>query len=82
MNLLFHTHLLYANMCIKANYNIIWRINNATNNVGMAIIIPYKENCLKDNFTSWSFTSPVNMIPANAPIGVKKAPMLEPIIKA
>ena len=52
----------------------------ATNNVGIEIIIPYLIKLRKLYFTSCLLTKSVNIIPANAPIGVKHAPILEPII--
>ena len=61
-------------------YNVINNSNKATDNVGIAIINPYLIKLTKLYLTSWLLTKSVNIIPANAPIGVKKAPILEPMI--
>ena len=57
-------------------------MNKATVIVGMETIDPYfiKSRKLKRMFCL--FTSEVNIIPARAPIGVKNAPILLPIIEA
>ena len=43
-------------------------------------MIPYLINVTKENFTSCFFAKSINIIPANAPIGVKNAPKFDPII--
>lgn len=55
-------------------------INNDTNNVGIEIIDPYFINVLKENSISCLWTKSVNIMPAKAPTGVRKAPRLDPII--
>ena len=50
--------------------------------VGKAITEPYFMKCLKVKFTPCSSNRFVNMIPARAPIGVRKAPILLPTIEA
>ena len=57
-------------------------IDKAIVMTGKEITTPYLMKSINVNLTSFSFTSPVNIIPAKAPIGVKKAPMLLPIIEA
>ena len=47
---------------------------------GIDIIIPYFVKVLKLYFTFCLLTKSVNIIPAKAPIGVKKAPILDPMI--
>ena len=64
----------------KEFYNVINNSNKATDNVGIAIIKPYLIKLTKLYLTSCLLTKSVNIIPANAPIGVKKAPILEPMI--
>lgn len=54
---------------------------NPTVIVGIAIIAPYLINVINENLISYLFNSEENMIPAKAPIGVRKAPILEPIIE-
>ena len=61
-------------------YNVINNSNKATDNVGIAIINPYLIKLTKLYLTSCLLTKSVNIIPANAPIGVKKAPIFEPMI--
>ena len=48
--------------------------------VGKAIMAPYLMKSINVNLTLFSFTKEENIIPASAPIGVKKAPILLPII--
>ena len=50
--------------------------------VGMAMRTPYFTKSRKENFTSYFRSNDENMMPAKAPIGVKKAPMLLPMIEA
>ena len=50
--------------------------------IGKEIITPYLTNCPNEYFTPCLFTKFVNIIPARAPIGVKKAPILLPMIEA
>ncbi len=57
-------------------------IARATVITGIEITTPYLMKSRNVNLTLFSFTSPENMIPAKAPIGVKKAPMLLPMIEA
>lgn len=52
----------------------------ATVIVGKEMISPYLEKSKNENLTSYFFNKEENMIPAKAPIGVKKAPILLPII--
>ena len=59
-----------------------YRINIAVVIVGIANIAPCLIKSRKENFTSYSFNNEINMIPAKAPIGVRKAPMLLPMIEA
>ena len=49
---------------------------------GKEIIAPYFIKSKNVYFVSCSFTRLVNIIPANAPVGVKKAPILLPTIEA
>ena len=49
---------------------------------GMETIAPYFTKDAKENFTPWSWSWLVHMMPANAPVGVKKAPRFEPITDA
>ena len=46
---------------------------------GTATVAPYFTKRIKEKGTPWSWSWPVHMIPARAPVGVKKAPRLEPI---
>ena len=48
----------------------------------MEIIAPYFMKSKNENRTLFSFTNPENTIPASAPMGVKNAPMLLPIMEA
>ena len=48
---------------------------------GIAIIAPYFIKVINENLISYLFNNDVNMMPAKAPIGVKKAPIFEPIIE-
>ena len=57
-------------------------VNNATVITGIELITPYFTKSKKEYFVSCSEISVVNMIPAKAPVGVKKAPMLLPTIEA
>ena len=50
------------------------------NIVGTEITIPYLIKSAKVYFISCFLSKDVHIIPANAPTGVKKAPMFEPII--
>ena len=50
--------------------------------VGRDITTPYFIKSINENFTSCSFNKLVNIIPASAPIGVKKAPKLLPMMEA
>ena len=50
--------------------------------VGIATTTPYFKKSRNVNFTSRFFKSPVNIIPASAPTGVRNAPMLLPITDA
>ena len=61
-------------------YNTINKPNNAIEAVGIAIITPYLTKSRNENLTSYLLSNEVNIIPAKAPIGVKNAPMLLPII--
>ena len=58
------------------------KLINATNRVGIAIITPYFVNVKKLNLTLFCLSIDNHIMPANAPIGVKKAPMFVPIIDA
>ena len=49
--------------------------------VGNVIIAPYLIKVINENLISYLFTSEENIIPANAPIGVKNAPILLPMIE-
>ena len=49
---------------------------------GRETITPYLTKSRNVNLTLFSFTKEENIIPAKAPIGVKKAPILLPIIEA
>ena len=49
---------------------------------GIEIKDPYFMKSKNVNLTLLSFTKPENMMPANAPMGVKKAPILLPMIEA
>ena len=57
-------------------------VNNATVITGIELITPYFIKSKKEYFVSCSEISVVNIIPAKAPVGVKKAPMLLPTIEA
>lgn len=57
-------------------------IANATVMTGKETIRPYSTKSKNVNFTLLCLTKSENIIPANAPIGVKNAPMLLPIIEA
>ena len=48
--------------------------------VGIEIRIPYFIKVKKENSTSFFFRIDIHIIPAKAPIGVRKAPMLDPAI--
>lgn len=61
---------------------IIDKIPKAKAHVGSAIKTPYFAKSLKDSLTLWSLSKPVNIMPAKAPIGVKKAPIFDPIMDA
>ena len=63
-------------------YNSIDNINKLIVIVGIDIIIPYFTKSIKRYLILYFESKLVNIIPANAPIGVKKAPILEPIILA
>ena len=63
-------------------YTVINNKANVTVIVGIETIAPYLMKSMNENLTSCSFNKLVNMIPANAPIGVKKAPKLLPMIEA
>jgi hypothetical protein len=56
--------------------------SKAAEMVGMAMRMPYFTKSRKENFTSYFLRSDENMMPAKAPIGVKKAPMLLPMTEA
>lgn len=60
----------------------IQRPNNAPTITGKEIIIPYFINCKKENLISFVFNIRSHIMPASAPIGVRYAPILEPIIEA
>ena len=49
---------------------------------GTATVAPYFTKRIKEKGTPWSWSWPVHMIPARAPVGVKKAPRLEPMTVA
>ena len=57
-------------------------VNNATVITGIELITPYFTKSKKEYFVSCSEISVVNIIPAKAPVGVKKAPILLPTIEA
>ncbi len=57
-------------------------VNKATVITGVEVMIPYLTKSKKEYFVSCSEISVVNMIPAKAPVGVKKAPILLPTIEA
>ena len=63
---------------VLMDYNI--NENKATNKVGIEIIPPYFIKSKNVYFISYFFIKDVNIIPASAPIGVKNAPKLDPII--
>lgn len=48
------------------------------NKVGTEITIPYFTKSTNLNFMPFDLTSELNIIPANAPMGVKNAPRLDP----
>ena len=50
--------------------------------IGREIIAPYFTKSINEYLVSCSLTKLVNMMPAKAPVGVKKAPRLLPIIAA
>ena len=50
--------------------------------IGNEIIAPFFIKSKNEYFVSCSLTRLVNMIPAKAPVGVKKAPILLPTIEA
>ena len=50
--------------------------------IGRDIIAPYLTKSTNEYFVSCSLTKLVNIIPARAPVGVRKAPMLLPTIDA
>ena len=50
------------------------------NSVGREMMIPYFTKVEKVYVTCCLLTRSVNIIPASAPMGVKNAPMLDPII--
>ena len=58
------------------------KINKAESNVNIEIIEPYFTKSLNEYLISYLLTNFVNIIPARAPIGVKKAPIFEPMIVA
>ena len=57
-------------------------IPRATVKTGKEITTPYLMKSKKENLTSYLWTKEVNIIPASAPIGVKNAPILLPMIVA
>ena len=57
-------------------------INNVVAIIGSEIIAPYFIKSTNENFVLCSLTRVVNIIPASAPVGVRKAPMLLPTIEA
>ena len=58
------------------------RVPRLTNKTGIEIIEPYRTKVLKFNFVLYFSVKDVNIMPAKAPIGVKKAPILDPTIAA
>ena len=63
-------------------YIIINNPSSDTAKVGIDIIAPYLMKSKKLNLISCFFKMDNHIIPARAPIGVKKAPIFEPIIEA
>ena len=63
-------------------YIIINKESSDTINTGIAIGAQYLIKSKKLNLTCSSFNILIHIIPASAPIGVKYAPMLEPMIEA
>ena len=61
-------------------YIIINNANKETISVGIDIITPYFMKSKKLNLISCFFKMLNHIIPAKAPIGVKKAPIFDPII--
>ena len=61
-------------------YNTIANPSKALKMVGIEIIKPYFIKSKKVYFTFCLAIKSVNIMPASAPIGVKNAPTLEPII--
>ena len=57
-------------------------IAKATVITGIEMITPYLMKSRNVNLTLFSFTNPENIMPASAPIGVKNAPILLPMIEA
>ena len=57
-------------------------IPRATVKTGKEITTPYLMKSRNVNLTLFSLTKEENMIPAKAPIGVRNAPMLLPMIEA
>ena len=63
-------------------YSARFSPKNAAVIVGMAIVAPYFVNFTNDISTFCFFKRPIHIIPARAPIGVKNAPIFEPMIDA
>ena len=58
------------------------KVDNAIISVGIEIIVPYFMKSINEYLTLYFDNKFVNIIPASAPRGVKKAPILEPIMEA
>ena len=69
---------------VQAQFNFV--IKDKTSSeiviVGRATMIPYFEKSKNENLTSCSLSRLINIMPARAPIGVRNAPMLLPIMEA
>ena len=77
--------MIKAPYCLFAyNTNNEERYNppRVANNTGIAVMTPYFAKVINPNFTPFFSVISMHIMPANAPIGVKYAPMLEPTIAA
>ena len=63
-------------------FTVPHNVSKAVIIVGIDMIIPYLIKSKNEYFTSYLFNNEENIIPAKAPVGIKKAPILLPIIEA